>query len=74
MTGISVTERKDGNLGGSPQNSAGWGKTSSSGLPPRHCKCLPLAGRIQTIGGETTRHPRIAWQNEEGKRTATNNN
>ncbi|MBR7024197.1 MAG: hypothetical protein IKI09_12135 [Bacteroidales bacterium] len=74
MTRNFVTKRKDGKPDGLPQNSAGWGKTGSSGLPPRHCKCLPLAGRIQTIGGETTRHPRIAWQNEEGKRTATNNN
>lgn len=35
-------------------------------------KRLPFAGRIRNIGGETTRHPRIAWLGRGGKHTAKN--
>ena len=36
-------------------------------------KRLPFAGRIRNIGGETTRHPRIALLGRGGKYTAENN-
>lgn len=42
----------------------GKNKFIEPAAPPLHR--LPLAGQIRNIGGETTRHPRIEWQNEEG--------
>ena len=69
--GKFVTRRMDGNHGALPPNSAGWARTSSSGLPPRHYTGLPLAGQNQTIGGETNDTPESCLAERGGKRKAT---